>query len=91
MLVGQALAAPTISRLTPPSELFASGRPAPVVARFLPGQRFDLQAAFAGIFLCRAADKNRFAARFCKQRIHGRRVLLPCLIDDTFEIVDGCP
>jgi alkaline phosphatase len=37
-------AAPTVSRLTPPSELFASGNAAPVIARFLPGQRFDLQA-----------------------------------------------
>jgi alkaline phosphatase len=37
-------AAPTVSRLTPPSELFSSGRSAPVIARFLPGQRFDLQA-----------------------------------------------
>ncbi len=37
-------AAPTVSRLTPPSELFTSGRPEPVIARFLPGQRFDLQA-----------------------------------------------
>ncbi len=36
--------AATVSRLTPPSELFASGNPAPVIARFLPGQRFDLQA-----------------------------------------------
>ena len=39
-----ALAAPAVSRLTPPSELFASGNAAPVIARFLPGQRFDLQA-----------------------------------------------
>ncbi|MDT9001143.1 alkaline phosphatase [Paucibacter sp. APW11] len=40
-----ALAAPQISRLTPPSELFASGNPnPPYIARFLPGQRFDLQA-----------------------------------------------
>jgi alkaline phosphatase len=39
-----AFAAPTVSRLTPPSELFASGHAAPVIARFLPGQRFDLQA-----------------------------------------------
>jgi alkaline phosphatase len=39
-----ALAAPTVSRLTPPSELFASGNAAPVIARFLPGQRFDVQA-----------------------------------------------
>lgn len=39
-----AMAAPSVSRLTPPSELFASGRADPVIARFLPGQRFDLQA-----------------------------------------------
>jgi alkaline phosphatase len=40
-----ALAAPTVSRLTPPSELFASNNPnPPYIARFLPGQRFDLQA-----------------------------------------------
>ncbi|QDL55349.1 alkaline phosphatase [Rhodoferax aquaticus] len=37
-------AAPSVSRLTPPSELFSSGQAAPVIARFLPGQRFDLQA-----------------------------------------------
>jgi alkaline phosphatase len=38
------VAAARISRLTPPSELFASGNAEPVIARFLPGQRFDLQA-----------------------------------------------
>ncbi|MBC7436859.1 MAG: alkaline phosphatase [Bdellovibrionales bacterium] len=43
-LLGAAHAAPAVSRLTPPSELFTSGRSAPVIARFLPGQRFDLQA-----------------------------------------------
>lgn len=38
-------AAPLISRLTPPSELFASGRTdPPYISRFLPRQRFDLQA-----------------------------------------------
>ena len=38
-------AAPSVSRLTPPSELFASNSSSgPVIARFLPGQRFDLQA-----------------------------------------------
>ena len=42
--LGQASAAPAVSRLTPPSELFTSGRADPVIARFLPGQRFDLQA-----------------------------------------------
>ncbi len=41
---GTALAAPTVTRLTPPSERFASGQADPVIARFLPGQRFDLQA-----------------------------------------------
>lgn len=44
-LTGTAVSAePTVSRLTPPSELFANQRPAPVIARFLPGQLFDLQA-----------------------------------------------
>lgn len=41
------MAAPTVSRLTPPSERFATGvadPAAPIIARFLPGQRFDLQA-----------------------------------------------
>jgi alkaline phosphatase len=36
--------AATVSRLTPPSELFATGNSVPLIARFLPGQRFDLQA-----------------------------------------------
>jgi alkaline phosphatase len=35
---------PVVTRLTPPSNLFDTGSPLPVVARFLPGQRFDLQA-----------------------------------------------
>ncbi|WP_428309432.1 alkaline phosphatase [Hydrocarboniphaga sp.] len=36
----------SVSRLTPPSVLFASagGESSPVIARFVPGQRFDLQA-----------------------------------------------
>ncbi|MCB4812093.1 alkaline phosphatase [Methylovorus menthalis] len=41
------VAAPTVTRLTPPSERFATGvndPTAPMIARFLPGQRFDLQA-----------------------------------------------
>jgi alkaline phosphatase len=39
-------AAPTISRLTPPSQLFATNgaNSYPMIARFVPGQRFDLQA-----------------------------------------------
>lgn len=39
-----AWAAPSVSRMTPPSELFSNNRPAPVIARFMTGQRFDLQA-----------------------------------------------
>lgn len=42
---GVAQAAPVISRLTPPSALFTFADPTPpYVARFLPGQRFDLDA-----------------------------------------------
>ncbi|NBT54978.1 MAG: alkaline phosphatase, partial [Betaproteobacteria bacterium] len=59
LVTSAALAAPTVSRLTPPSELFTSGQPAPVIARFLPGQRFDLQAT-----LRPDADKTISAARF---------------------------
>lgn len=46
LLLGAALqAAPTVSRLTPPSIRFDTGESgAPYIARFLPGQRFDLQA-----------------------------------------------
>jgi alkaline phosphatase len=45
LLAGSAFAAPTISRLTPPSALFTFNDPTPpIIARFLPGQRFDLQA-----------------------------------------------
>ncbi|MGH8582033.1 MAG: alkaline phosphatase [Gammaproteobacteria bacterium] len=44
-LSNNADAAPTVSRLTPPSELFSSGNSSPpIIARFIPRQRFDLQA-----------------------------------------------
>jgi alkaline phosphatase len=44
--VNSAHAAPVISRLTPPSQLFATqgAKSDPIIARFIPGQRFDLQA-----------------------------------------------
>lgn len=45
--VSVAFAAPSVTRLTPPSERFATGisdANAPMIARFLPGQKFDLQA-----------------------------------------------
>jgi alkaline phosphatase len=43
-LPGVADATPKVSRLTPPSALFTYNDPgAPYIARFLPGQRFDLQ------------------------------------------------
>ncbi len=54
-------AAPTVSRLTPPSELFASGNAAPVIARFLPGQRFDLQATVRPDEAGKSISSARFA------------------------------
>src|SRR5437667_1054849 len=43
-----AQAAPKVTRLTPPSALFSAGDPnPPIIARFLPGQRFDLQATIS--------------------------------------------
>ena len=41
-----AMADPKISRMSPPSQLFATAgaQAAPMISRFLPGQRFDLQA-----------------------------------------------
>ena len=56
-----ALAAPTVSRLTPPSELFTSGNAAPVIARFLPGQRFDLQATLRPDDAAKSITEARFA------------------------------
>ena len=45
LFAGSAFAAPAVSRLTPPSALFTFGDPTPpVIARFLPGQKFDIQA-----------------------------------------------
>ncbi|HTP71700.1 MAG TPA: alkaline phosphatase [Burkholderiaceae bacterium] len=81
VLIGSAAAhaAPTISRLTPPSELFASGRPEPVIARFLPGQRFDLQATI------RPDPGGRIVeARFS---VDGKPVTLPVALRDCAE---GC-
>ncbi len=41
-------AAPIVSRLTPPSDLFSFNDPSPpYISRFLPGQRFDLQATIS--------------------------------------------
>ncbi len=48
LVSGAAMAAPEVTRLTPPSNFFTFGDPElPIVARFLPGQRFDLQATIA--------------------------------------------
>ena len=53
-------AALTVSRLTPPSALFSGGDPnPPIIARFLPGQRFDLQATISP-----EAGKSVTAAQF---------------------------
>lgn len=58
--VNQALASPQVTRLTPPSELFTSGNEAPVIARFMPDQRFDLQATVVPD----SADKSITKATF---------------------------
>ena len=55
-----AQAAPSVTRLTPPSELFSGHADGPIVARFLPGQRFDLQATVRPD----DASKTITAARF---------------------------
>jgi len=45
VFVPPAQAAPAVSRLTPPSALFSFGDASPpIISRFLPGQKFDLQA-----------------------------------------------
>lgn len=45
LAAGTSFAAPTVTRLTPPSALFTyNDASPPIVARFLPGQRFDFQA-----------------------------------------------
>ena len=59
--VATACAAPLVSRLTPPSELFSSGQAAPVIARFLPGQRFDLQATLRPDDATRTITSARFS------------------------------
>ena len=73
LLCSTSMAAPTVTRLTPPSELFASGQPAPMISRFLPGQRFDLQATVRPD----ASDKTITAASFA---IDGRPVNAPVAI-----------
>ena len=60
-LAFSAHAAPTVTRLTPPSELFSSGQAAPVIARFLPGQRFDLQATLRPDDAGKSISSARFA------------------------------
>jgi alkaline phosphatase len=67
--------APSVSRLTPPSELFSSGQSAPVIARFLPGQRFDLQATLRPD----DATKSITSAQFL---IDGKAVEAPVALRD---------
>jgi alkaline phosphatase len=77
--LGGANAAPTVSRLTPPSELFSSGNPEPVIARFLPGQRFDLQATL------RPDPGHRIVEVHFS--VDGRSVAMPAALRDCAE---GC-
>jgi alkaline phosphatase len=75
-----AVAAPTVTRLTPPSELFSSGVPDPVIARFLPGQRFDVQATI------RPDDPGRTITEVSFS-IDGKAVTLPVALRDC---ANGC-
>jgi alkaline phosphatase len=75
-----ASAAPQITRLTPPSELFSSGSEAPVIARFLPDQRFDLQATIVPD----SADKTIVKAVFW---VDGQEINLPVAMKSCAE---GC-
>ncbi|MBC7715562.1 MAG: alkaline phosphatase [Pseudorhodobacter sp.] len=68
--VPHATAAPSVTRLTPPSELFTSQQAAPVIARFLPGQRFDMQATLRPDDDSKTITDARFA-------IDGQAVALP--------------
>jgi alkaline phosphatase len=68
-----AQAAPQVTRLTPPSELFTTGNQAPVIARFLPDQRFDLQATVVPD----SAEKNIVKAVFS---MDGVEIKLPVSI-----------
>lgn len=79
LAAGSAMAAPTVTRLTPPSELFSSGKAAPVIARFLPGQRFDLQATIKP-----DAGQRITAARFL---VDGRPVAATVALRDC---ASGC-
>ncbi|MEY4284622.1 MAG: hypothetical protein RL111_1297 [Pseudomonadota bacterium] len=63
-------AAPKVTRLTPPSELFLTGQSSPVIARFLPDQRFDLQATIQPETLHHSITDAHFS-------IDGRRVNAP--------------
>ncbi len=56
-----AIAAPEVTRLTSPSELFSSHKPAPIIARFLPGQRFDLQATLRPDDASKSITRAEFA------------------------------
>lgn len=75
-----AIAAPQITRLTPPSELFSSGAEAPVIARFLPDQRFDLQATIVPD----SPEKTIVKAVFL---VNGQEINLPVALKSCSE---GC-
>ncbi len=81
LLVAQMVAAaPVVTRLTPPSELFTSAREAPIIARFLPDQRFDLQATIRPDEASKTITKVEFS-------INGQPLKLPMSLRDCAQ---GC-
>ena len=75
LLAHMSWAAPTVTRMTPPSELFTSARPAPVIARFLPDQRFDLQVSVRPDEASKTITKVEFA-------LNGKTLTLPSSLRD---------
>ncbi len=80
-------AAPVVTRLTPPSQLFATGgaESRPIVARFFAGQKFDLQATVV-------PDENMTVTGF-EFRVDGRPINVPAAARSivTTGLVSGVP
>ena len=81
VLLANAWSAPSVTRLSPPSELFSSGQPAPVIARFLPGQRFDLQATIVPDDINKSISEVAFSVdqKPVKQSVSLRDCTFGCL------------
>ncbi len=78
--MGLAHAQPKVTRLTPPSELFKSGKSDPLIARFLPNQRFDLQATIQ-------PDESSKTIASAIFKVNGQEIKLPVALKSC---ASGC-